>query len=145
MIVKRFQYCRPSAFAKRGQITLVHESRLKAAASAFSFGMYDAITGLATQPLKGAQRDGTNGLLKGAGKGLGGLVLKPVAGILALPACTLKGIHIELEKHVRPTFSAYVRAFRTAQGLEEWQRATAQEIATVVSGSRALGMSKHSS
>lgn len=120
------------------------QSSLKAVGSVFGFGMYDSITGLATQPLRGAQRDSITGLLKGVGKGFGGLVLKPAAAILALPAYTLKGIHIELEKHVRPTFSAYIKGIRKAQGEKEWQQATAQEIAAVVSRSKVLGISMQS-
>ncbi|KAK5188736.1 hypothetical protein LTR72_011683 [Exophiala xenobiotica] len=120
------------------------QSGLKAAGSLFGFGMFDAITGLATQPLRGAQRDGITGFIKGGGKGLGGFVLKPAAAILALPAYTLKGIHIELEKQVRPTFSAYIKGIRTGQGEKEWQQATAQEIAAVVSRSKVLGISMQS-
>jgi hypothetical protein len=35
---------------------------------------------LITQPLRGAEKEGTAGLIKGIGKGIGGLVLKPGAG-----------------------------------------------------------------
>jgi hypothetical protein len=42
--------------------------------------MYDGITGLVTQPLRGAEKEGTAGLIKGIGKGIGGLILKPGAG-----------------------------------------------------------------
>jgi len=33
-----------------------------------------------TQPLEGAKKEGVSGLLKGFGKGIGGVVLKPGAG-----------------------------------------------------------------
>ena len=33
-----------------------------------------------TQPLDGAKKEGFTGLLKGFGKGIGGVVLKPSAG-----------------------------------------------------------------
>ena len=42
--------------------------------------MYDGITGLVTQPLEGAKKEGVVGLVKGFGKGIGGVVLKPNAG-----------------------------------------------------------------
>lgn len=42
--------------------------------------MYDGITGLVTQPLRGAKKEGAVGAIKGFGKGIGGLVLKPSAG-----------------------------------------------------------------
>lgn len=46
----------------------------------FGLGLYDGITGLATQPYKGAQKEGVSGLIKGFAKGIGGIVLKPQAG-----------------------------------------------------------------
>lgn len=55
-------------------------SGLKVAGKEFGFGLYDGVTGLVTQPLKGAEKDGAGGLIKGFGKGIGGLMLKPVAG-----------------------------------------------------------------
>lgn len=42
--------------------------------------MYDGISGLVTQPFKGARKEGTAGFFKGIGKGVGGIVLKPGAG-----------------------------------------------------------------
>ena len=53
---------------------------------AFGYGMYDGISGLATQPLRGAEKEGAAGLLKGIGKGIGGLILKPAAGKF-IPTC----------------------------------------------------------
>jgi hypothetical protein len=50
----------------------------------FGYGFYDGISGLITQPLKGAEKEGGAGLLKGIGKGIGGLILKPGAGILSI-------------------------------------------------------------
>lgn len=44
--------------------------------------MFDGITGLITQPMRGAEKEGAAGLLKGIGKGIGGLILKPGAGQL---------------------------------------------------------------
>lgn len=46
----------------------------------FGLGLYDGITGLVTQPYKGAEKEGVSGLIKGIGKGIGGIVLKPQAG-----------------------------------------------------------------
>jgi hypothetical protein len=42
--------------------------------------MFDGISGLVTQPLRGAEKEGTAGLIKGIGKGVAGLILKPGAG-----------------------------------------------------------------
>lgn len=43
-------------------------------------GFYDGITGLVTQPIRGAEKEGAAGLMKGIAKGIGGLILKPGAG-----------------------------------------------------------------
>jgi hypothetical protein len=43
-------------------------------------GFYDGVSGLVTQPYKGAQKEGGQGFIKGMGKGIGGLILKPAAG-----------------------------------------------------------------
>ncbi|TVY43744.1 putative vacuolar protein sorting-associated protein [Lachnellula occidentalis] len=56
-------------------------SGLLVAGKGFGFGLYDGISGLVTQPMKGAQQEGALGFLKGFGKGLGGAVCKPVAGM----------------------------------------------------------------
>lgn len=41
-----------------------------------------AATGLVTQPIRGAKADGMKGATRGVGKGVLGLVCKPVAGTL---------------------------------------------------------------
>lgn len=55
-------------------------SGLRVAGKEFGYGLFDGVTGLVTQPLKGAEKEGANGLIKGFGKGIGGIMLKPVAG-----------------------------------------------------------------
>ena len=49
-------------------------------AQEFGYGFYDGISGLVTQPFEGAKKEGIAGLIKGFGKGIGGVVLKPGAG-----------------------------------------------------------------
>jgi hypothetical protein len=60
-------------------------SGIKVAGKEFGLGLYDGISGLVTQPIKGAEKEGGVGLLKGIGKGVGGLVLKSGAGMLTFP------------------------------------------------------------
>ena len=55
-------------------------SGIKIASREFGYGLFDGITGLVTQPLRGAEKDGAGGLVKGFGKGIGGLLTKPAAG-----------------------------------------------------------------
>jgi hypothetical protein len=56
------------------------KSGLQAAGKDFTHGIYDGVTGVVTQPVNGAMEEGALGFLKGVGKGIGGLVLKPTAG-----------------------------------------------------------------
>lgn len=60
----------------------VHDltSGLRVAGREFGFGMYDGLSGLVTQPLKGAQKGGGVGLVKGFGRGIGGAFMKPFSG-----------------------------------------------------------------
>ena len=55
-------------------------SGLKVAGKEFGYGLFDGISGLVTQPLRGAEKEGAGGLVKGFGKGIGGLITKPAAG-----------------------------------------------------------------
>ncbi|KAL9032739.1 MAG: hypothetical protein Q9214_007835, partial [Letrouitia sp. 1 TL-2023] len=54
-------------------------SGLKTAGKEFGFGIYDGITGLVKQPYHGVKEGGLAGLIKGFGRGIGGIVLKPQA------------------------------------------------------------------
>lgn len=47
----------------------------------FTEGFYYGITGLLTQPARGFQKSGGRGLVKGVGKGVGGVFFKPAAGM----------------------------------------------------------------
>lgn len=60
-------------------------SGLMVAGKEFGLGLYDGVTGLATQPYKGAQKEGVAGFFKGFAKGIGGVVLKPQAGESRIP------------------------------------------------------------
>ena len=52
-------------------------------------GVYDGVSGLWMQPIDGQKKEGALGALKGVGKGIGGLALKPVAGKFKLKRCTI--------------------------------------------------------
>ncbi|MCJ1396440.1 hypothetical protein MMC18_009330 [Xylographa bjoerkii] len=109
------------------------QSGLKAAGKEFGFGFYDGITGLVTQPLEGAKKEGMAGLIKGFAKGIGGVVLKPGAAIWGIPGYTFKGIYKELQKHLGASVQNYIIAARTAQGYEDWRASSKEERLDVVS------------
>ncbi|ORY57798.1 uncharacterized protein BCR38DRAFT_461077 [Pseudomassariella vexata] len=100
---------------------------LKVAGKEFGYGMYDGITGLVTQPLKGAQKEGAVGLIKGFGKGIGGIALKPAAGIWAIPAYAMAGVHAEIRNMFAQSTESYIVASRIAQGIEDLNESTMEE------------------
>ncbi len=108
------------------------QSGLKAAGREFGYGFFDGITGLVTQPLRGAEKEGTVGLMKGIGKGIGGLILKPGAAIWGLPGYAFMGIHKEVTKMFGSSVLNYVISVRTAQGYAEAQLATPQERQEII-------------
>eukprot|EP01119_Soliformovum_irregulare_P006504 TRINITY_DN1859_c1_g1_i2.p1 TRINITY_DN1859_c1_g1~~TRINITY_DN1859_c1_g1_i2.p1 ORF type:complete len:1122 (-),score=340.89 TRINITY_DN1859_c1_g1_i2:94-2991(-) len=61
-------------------------------AKGLGVGLFDGVTGLVTQPVKGAQKEGIFGFAKGIGKGIIGVGLKPVVGVTDLVTKTTEGI-----------------------------------------------------
>ncbi|KIV84457.1 hypothetical protein PV11_00233 [Exophiala sideris] len=108
------------------------QSGLRAAGKEFTYGFYDGVTGLVTQPLAGARKEGAAGFFKGAAKGFGGLILKPGAGIWGLPGYTAKGIYAEVAKHFGSNVQNYIIAARTAQGFEDWKNSTPEERDAII-------------
>ncbi|KAI1314189.1 hypothetical protein F5Y03DRAFT_336363 [Xylaria venustula] len=91
-------------------------SGLKVAGKEFGLGLYDGITGLVTQPLKGAEKEGGAGLIKGFGKGIGGLVFKGGAAVWGIPAYTMAGVHAEIRSMFAQSAHKYIVASRMSQG-----------------------------
>ncbi len=60
--------------------------------TSMSKGIFEGVTGLVTQPVKGAKEEGAKGFFKGFGKGLIGIATKPVAGVLDMASKTTEGI-----------------------------------------------------
>ncbi|KAM0720634.1 hypothetical protein Q7P37_004771 [Cladosporium fusiforme] len=108
------------------------KSGIRAAGREFGYGMYDGITGLVTQPMKGAQKEGAAGFIKGIGKGIGGIALKPGAAVFGIPGYTMQGVYKEMQKAMGSSVQNYIIAARTAQGYEEWSGASSQERSDVL-------------
>ncbi len=107
-------------------------SGLSAATREFGYGMYDGITGLVTQPARGAAKEGAAGFIKGLGKGIGGIALKPGAAIFGIPGYTMKGVYKEMQKQFGSSVQNYIIAARTAQGFDEWQASGVEERQIIV-------------
>lgn len=61
-------------------------------AKSIAYGFKNAFTGLFTQPVQGAEKNGLPGFLLGTAKGIGGLVIKPVSGVIDAASKTAEGI-----------------------------------------------------
>ncbi|KAI9806495.1 MAG: hypothetical protein M1833_003682 [Piccolia ochrophora] len=108
-------------------------SGLKTAGKEFGYSMFDGILGLVTHPIQGAKDEGAAGFVKGFGRGIGGVVLKPSAAVFALPGYTFKGIYKEIQKHYGSSVQNYIIAARTAQGYEDLKTVSQEESLDVVS------------
>jgi UDP:flavonoid glycosyltransferase YjiC (YdhE family) len=107
-------------------------SGAKAAGKEFGLGWYDGVTGLVTQPWKGAQKEGASGFFKGIGKGMGGFIPKAGAGSFGILGYTMKGVHKEVQKLLGSNVQNYIVASRVAQGYEEWLRSSDAEKQDVI-------------
>ncbi|KAI1175566.1 hypothetical protein F4777DRAFT_549746 [Nemania sp. FL0916] len=102
-------------------------SGLKVAGKEFGYGLFDGITGLFTQPIKGAEKGGGAGLIKGFGKGIGGFLLKPAAGLWSLPAYAMAGVHAEIRTLFAQSAHKYIVASRISQGTLDFNNSSVQE------------------
>lgn len=109
--------------------------------------MYQGVTGIVTQPIYGHKESGTVGMIKGVGKGVGGVFLKPAAGRTANPHYSvlanetglwglagypLKGIHKSLRNSLSRSKIRDILASRIKQGIGEMVAATPEERAAVI-------------
>ena len=108
------------------------QSGLKVAGKEFGFGLYDGISGLVTQPIDGAKKGGIAGFLKGVGKGIAGVVIKPQGAFWALQGYTFKGIYKEIQKHFGASTLNYIIAARTSQGYEAMNASTRYEREDII-------------
>ncbi|GAB1310849.1 hypothetical protein MFIFM68171_01059 [Madurella fahalii] len=105
-------------------------SGVKVAGKEFGLGLYDGLSGLVTHPWKGAEREGGRGLLKGFGKGIGGVVLKPAAGFWGVPGYLMQGVRVEMRGWLAGDKAGqrrWVVTERIRQGLGDYEVATEGE------------------
>ncbi|KAG5959187.1 hypothetical protein E4U57_000845 [Claviceps arundinis] len=94
-------------------------SGLVASRREFVYGIYDAVTGLVYLPLRGARNEGAIGLLKGAGMGIAGLVLKPVSAIVGPIGFSMQGVVKQMHRRHSP--QSFIRRARMALGESQVQ------------------------
>uniref|UniRef100_A0A6B2KYM8 Intermembrane lipid transfer protein VPS13-like C-terminal domain-containing protein n=1 Tax=Arcella intermedia TaxID=1963864 RepID=A0A6B2KYM8_9EUKA len=86
-------------FQKKRKKEMAQENKPKNVAEGVGKGvkglgqsLFHGITGIVTQPIEGAKREGAVGAVKGIGKGLVGVVARPVTGVLDLVSQTTEGV-----------------------------------------------------
>jgi hypothetical protein len=99
-------------------------SGLRAGRDELIYGVMDGVSGIVTQPIRGAKQRGVMGAARGVGFGIGGFVLKDIAAIIGPGAYFMKGLDAEYKKRYQPT--NYLRRARIAQGQKELQVLEAQ-------------------
>ncbi|KAK6373660.1 hypothetical protein LTS17_008153 [Exophiala oligosperma] len=97
-----------------------------------AFGFYDGITGVATHPFQGYRKNNIGGLVSGIGRGVGGLVLKPGAGIFGLPGYILQGLSQEIHKTFGENLESRIALGRALQGRGELQSCSAIDRDNIV-------------
>ena len=107
-------------------------SGLRVAGKEFGLGMYDGISGLVTHPLRGASKEGGIGFIKGFGKGIGGLVLKPAAGVWSIPAYTMQGVQAEVRNRFSRSSLNYIITSRVLQGQKDLTDSSAEEQRDII-------------
>jgi hypothetical protein len=108
------------------------KSGMNAMGREFAFGWYDGVTGVVTQPWKGARKDGASGFVKGIGKGVGGIIAKPGAAMFGIISHPMKGMHKELQKLYGNNVQEYIVATRASQGYQEWLQSSDAEKEDVI-------------
>ncbi|KAL1962950.1 hypothetical protein VTN77DRAFT_9046 [Rasamsonia byssochlamydoides] len=116
---------------QQDKITGFH-SGVKTATKELGLGFYDGITGIVTQPIRGAKKDGVGGFFKGIGKGLGGAILKPGAAIWGIPAYSFKGVYEEVQKYFGSSLQSYIVATRYMEGHQSVQDSTEEQRQEII-------------
>ncbi|KAL3461160.1 hypothetical protein BJX64DRAFT_300186 [Aspergillus heterothallicus] len=105
---------------------------VRAAGTEFTQEFYQAVTGIVKQPQYGRKEGGTKGMIKGVGKGVGGVFLKPAAGLWGLVGYPLDGVRKTLRNSLGKSKVREILASRISQGLGEMVAATPEERAAVI-------------
>jgi hypothetical protein len=102
-------------------------SGMKVAGKELGLGFYDGVSGLVTQPWRGAEKEGPVGFVKGVGKGLGGVFFKSASAVFAVPAYTVQGLRAEVRGMFARSSTNYIITSRVLQGEEDLAGSTAEE------------------
>ncbi|KAL1716746.1 glycosyltransferase family 1 protein [Schizophyllum commune] len=93
-------------------------SGIKEAGKGLFYGYYDGITGLVTEPVKGAKKEGFMGAIKGSARSFVNVTLKPAAGIVGVIGLPLQGMLRSIQSPHSERQEKDQRAARLQEGIE---------------------------
>ncbi|KAK0185950.1 UDP-Glycosyltransferase/glycogen phosphorylase [Armillaria mellea] len=102
------------------------KSGLKEAGKGFVYGYYDGITGLVREPIKGAQKDGFIGAIKGSARSFVNVTMKPAAGIVGLVAHPINGAWKSIRSDSSKKQEERQRSTRISDGVEDVKQSTSE-------------------
>ncbi|CAN9319441.1 unnamed protein product [Alternaria alternata] len=108
------------------------QSGMRTAAKEFGYGLYDGITGIVTDPYKGAKKEGGIGFVKGVGRGIMSVPFRVMGGAWSVPGYAMKGLYQEMVKSKGKSVQNYIIAARIAQGYDEASEVTQEERDEIV-------------
>ncbi|KAG8896572.1 hypothetical protein FRB99_008829 [Tulasnella sp. 403] len=93
-------------------------SGLREGGKGFAYGIYDGITGLVTEPIRGAREEGFMGAIKGSGRSFINASMRPAAGTLALVAQPTRGLWKSAQRRFTRRHDIHLRESRRWEGHE---------------------------
>ncbi|KAG9188368.1 isoleucyl-tRNA synthetase [Alternaria panax] len=108
------------------------QSGMRTAAKEFGYGLYDGITGIVTDPYKGAKKEGGIGFVKGVGRGIMSVPFRVMGGAWSVPGYAMKGLYQEMVKSKGKSVQNYIIAARIAQGYDEASDVTQEQRDEIV-------------
>ncbi|ORX93206.1 hypothetical protein BCR34DRAFT_594746 [Clohesyomyces aquaticus] len=113
-------------------------SGVRTAAKELGLGFYEGMTGLVTDPYKGAKKEGAAGFVKGIARGIAGVPLRVMGGVFAFPGYAMKGLYQEALKEKGAAVQNYIIAARISQGYDEAMNISASERADILTRWRCI-------
>ncbi|KAL1740842.1 glycosyltransferase family 1 protein [Schizophyllum fasciatum] len=106
-------------------------SGVREAGKGLFYGYYDGITGLVTEPLQGAKKEGFMGAIKGSARSFVNATLKPAAGIVGVIGLPLQGMYRAAHSPHSERQEREQRAARTHEGAAAARGASGAQRAEV--------------
>ncbi|CAE6479214.1 unnamed protein product [Rhizoctonia solani] len=101
-------------------------------------GYKDGITGLVTEPLAGAKKEGFIGFIKGSGRSYINATMKPAAGILGMISNPIDGARRSIQKPWAKKQDSHQLAVRVERGRRAYEASTDEERRDVIDAFKRL-------